>query len=482
MKRFFSLILAVLLSTSLVFSGPAQDFEKVGYLEAIGNLNDQYDLVLPLFSQRESYQSRIDLALHPDNKQLDVLTFTLAEDTVGFSLLAAAIEVVRRGGQARIGYDAFSSKVSPELQAYMREKGVDLRAYRPLGFKVKDFFSFFKMGLGLLGIARFLNMRTHDKVFITKHGIVVGSSNYSKYYYILGKKEIPDKKDRFDAWSFLDREILIQGPAEVDAREEFEKKWADTEFWSTGSKEVKLTDELRNKFDLALEKQRQFIVGVQGSKNLKDFVRVENLEYVTDKVSRQKKQKNIHNRILEMINSAQTEIVIENPYVLLTDDVFQALVAAKKRGVRVKIYTNKAGGSDEGDVGKQFKVDLRRLENTGFEVMLNESFYIFHGKVVVVDKKHIYWGSYNFDSRSKNFNSENGVFFSSAEIASRIESRTQSGIFVPVDVVGQGKKSYKVVYLARSCQEVYGKRKVETITLPDGRWEKLIMKLKEPLL
>jgi hypothetical protein len=53
---------------------------------------------------------------------------------------------------------------------------------------------------------------------------------------------------------------------------------------------------------------------------------------------------------------------------------------------------------------------------------------------------------------------------------------------VPVDVIGQGKKSYKVVYLARSCLEVYGKRKVETITLPQGNWEKLIMRLKEPLL
>lgn len=453
---------------------------SIPYREALSNLNDGQNLVLPLFSQRSSYQARIDLALTPDNKQMDVLTFTLAEDSVGFSLLAAALEVVEKGGRPRIGFDAFSSKVSPELHAYMREKGIDLRSYRPLKSTLKSF----KMWMKLLlpsNMAAFLNMRTHDKVFITKHGVVLGSSNYSKYYYILGKKDTPDKKERHEMWSFLDREILVQGPGELEAREEFEGKWKATDFWSEGEK-VELTDEIRAKYDALINKQREFIKSVHGSKDLGNFVKADGLDYVTDVMLKNKKKKNIHHQLMEMLRSAQNEIVIENPYVLLTDDVYKLLLEKRKQGVRIKIYTNKAGGSDEGDVGQQFKLDMRNLENAGFEVMLNESFYIFHGKVVVVDNKKIYWGSYNFDPRSRNFNSENGIFFESEQVANMIKRRTASGIFVPVDIVGQGNKSYKVIYHEKSCKAFYGAKKTETIHLPQGWREKVMMWIKKPLL
>lgn len=477
-KKIFILIL--LLLEVLPLRASEKVSYQVSYSEGIQTLNESIDMVLPLFTQRESYQSRIDLALHPDNKQLDVLTFTLAEDSVGFSLLAAAIEIAEKGGAPRIGFDAFSSKVSSELMTYMREKGVELRAYRPLSYNFRNMLYFLK--LGPFGFMNYLNMRTHDKVFMTRHGIIVGSSNYSKYYYLLGKKEMSDKNERWEAWTFLDREILIQGPAEYEAREEFEKKWNEAEFWSTGEK-VNLTLEVRRKYDEAILKQRVFINQVKNSKELNHFVSVQDLEYVNDTSSFIKKNNKIHKKILELISSAQQEIIISNPYVLLPKDIYEALINAKNRGVTIKIFTNKAGGSDEGDVSKQFKFDLRKLENSGFEVYLNEFFYVFHGKVIVVDKESIYWGSYNFDNRSKSFNSENGVFFKSIEIAKVIYERTlKNGIFRGVEIIGQGEKKYNLRYLPQTCKEYYGRPKIETILLPRGFWEKIMMKVKEPLL
>lgn len=474
------LILSLAFSSSVLAAESEFVEDRVDYQEAIQSLNDGQDLALPLFSQRSSYQSRIDLALDPENKQLDVLTFTLNEDAVGFSLMAAAIEIAKRGGTPRIGFDAFSSKVSPELMAYMREKGVDIRSYRPLDFSFKNIFHLLKTVK--LGIFNFLNMRTHDKVFITRQGTIVGSSNYSKYYYLLAKKLMPNKKERWEAWSFLDRELLIQGPAEQEARTEFDKKWSKKDFWSKGE-EVELTPEIRAKYDAEIEKQREFITSVQNTKKFSEFVAVKDLEYVTDTFTLFKKNKKIHRRILDMINKAESEIVIENPYVLLPNDMFKALLKAQARGVKVKIYTNKAGGSDEGDVSRQFKVDLKKLENSGFDVHLNESFYVFHGKVVVVDREKIYWGSYNFDNRSKEFNSENGVFFKSKDIATMIYDRTvRSGIFRAVSLIKQGKKSYSIMYHAKTCREFYVKAKVERIQLPQGFFEKLMMRVKEPLL
>lgn len=479
MKKLLLYVVCIaLFISSISFASADDQVNYVSYPDAISNLNDGQDLVLPLFTQRESYQGRIDLVMHPENTQLDVLTFTLNEDSVGFTLLAAAVEIAKRGGTPRIGFDAFSSKVSPELQAYMREKGVDLRSFRPMGSLKRNILSILE--LGLLGFASFLNMRTHDKVFITHHGTIVGSSNYSKYYYILGKLDNP-KSERNGMWAFLDREVLIQGPAEQTARTEFEKKWAAESFWSTGQK-VQLTPEIRAKYDQVLAKQAAFIEGVKNTKKLGDFVSVKNLRYVTDVMKASEKKKIIHHNILNMIKNAKTDIIIENPYVLLPEDMMTALKAAKARGVRVRIFTNKADGSDEGDVSKQFKVDMRVLENTGFEVFLNDHFYIFHGKVVVVDQKEIYWGSYNFDPRSKNFNSENGVFFESKEVAAQIEIRTQTSIFVPIDIQGRGPKSYTVKYLARTCAEVYKKQRVETVHMEAGFWKRLMMRVKAPLL
>ncbi len=474
-------LLKILTICILTLSFSAFSQERIDFEEAIKNLNDGQDLALPLFSARSSYQARIDLALNPENDRLDVMTFTLAEDAVGFSLLAAALDIVETGRKVTLGPYAFSSKVSPELMAYMREKGVDIRSYRPLNFSFKNVFKLLKL-VGIDGIFNFLNMRTHDKVFMTKHGTILGSSNYSKYYFLLAKKLMPNKKERWDAWTFLDREILVQGPAEEQARAEFDKKWEKKNFWSHGEEGV-LTDEIRAKYDGEIAKQREFINNVKNTKKQNDFISVKDMEYVTDTFTMVSKNKKVHRRILEMITNAKSEIVIENPYVLLPTDVYKALLKARDRGVVVKIYTNKAGGSDEGDVSKQFKLDLKRLENSGFDVHLNESFYVFHGKVVVVDREQVYWGSYNFDNRSKMFNSENGVFFKSPDIAKMIYDRTvKNGIFRAVSLISEGKKSYKIMYHAKSCREFYIKNKVEKISLPQGFFEKLMMRVKEPLL
>lgn len=122
--------------------------------------------------------------------------------------------------------------------------------------------------------------------------------------------------------------------------------------------------------------------------------------------------------LFHLINGAQNEIVISNPYVVLTEEMMQAFEAASKRGVQIIIVTNSPESTDSAVTQAFFlndwKMLLERAPTTRLFVALGDR--KFHGKAFVGDGKVSGDTSFNADLLSGFINGEIGGISRSASL------------------------------------------------------------------
>jgi putative cardiolipin synthase len=121
----------------------------------------------------------------------------------------------------------------------------------------------------------------------------------------------------------------------------------------------------------------------------------------------------------KLVDSASKSIVIQNPYVVLTEDMIKSLEAASKRGVKIDIITNSPLSTDS-DVTQAFFLEdwpmvLARCENARIFVATGER--KFHTKSAVIDGEQSFVSTYNLDLLSGKVNSEVGAVVKSPEVA-----------------------------------------------------------------
>ena len=104
--------------------------------------------------------------------------------------------------------------------------------------------------------------------------------------------------------------------------------------------------------------------------------------------------------VLNAINSSKKTICMAT-YSFTSKPVAAALVAAKQRGVDIKIVSDEKANS-----GKYTATQY--LANQGVNVRLNGNYPIMHQKFIVVDNSTVETGSFNY-SAAANRNAENGV-------------------------------------------------------------------------
>ncbi len=111
----------------------------------------------------------------------------------------------------------------------------------------------------------------------------------------------------------------------------------------------------------------------------------------------------VQKKLLELINNAQKEVLIETPYFLPGSNLRKALIEASARGVNVKIVIPK-----KSDVGVMDILTSRYLGELSRQ-KIKIYFYMpqnLHAKVFMFDRKTFLVGSANFDYRSFRYQHE----------------------------------------------------------------------------
>lgn len=103
--------------------------------------------------------------------------------------------------------------------------------------------------------------------------------------------------------------------------------------------------------------------------------------------------------ILHELKKARREILVQ-AYSFTSEPLTLALVEAKKRGVHVEVLLDH---SNE----KEKYSDLKLFLEHGLPPLIDANHPIAHNKVMIIDKKTVVTGSYNFTNQAEHENAEN---------------------------------------------------------------------------
>lgn len=98
--------------------------------------------------------------------------------------------------------------------------------------------------------------------------------------------------------------------------------------------------------------------------------------------------------ITYQIDTAKKELLIE-AYHLTNKEIIRHMTYARKRGVDISILIDKVA-----------KREAKHLISLGFAVRIDNKPHIAHNKIMIIDRKSVITGSYNF-TKNANSNAEN---------------------------------------------------------------------------
>lgn len=120
---------------------------------------------------------------------------------------------------------------------------------------------------------------------------------------------------------------------------------------------------------------------------------------------------NCEDRILEEIGAASQQIRVQM-YLFTSKPIADALIAAKKRGVKVQVILDKS--QEKGTYGK-----WPVLRRDGVEIFFDREHETANNKVILIDDHTVITGSYNFTRAAEEKNAENIVIINDEALCSK---------------------------------------------------------------
>lgn len=378
--------------------------------------------------------SRLSLA-HQAEKSIDVQYYLIKNDLVGRTFILALLNAANRGVRVRLLLDdMFTSGYDVGLAALDSHANFEIRIFNP--------FRRGAAGRSLGAATEFgrINRRMHNKSFTVDNQItIIGGRNIADEYF--GARE--DAK-------FGDLDVAAIGPVVQEVSNMFDTYWNHQaalpalafvkELDDPAVQLEALHERLKHSQDDILDSK---YAGAVSSKAL-EYIESDNslfewapYQLVVDSPdkgikSKAKEADSITTPLIESLRSAEKEMIILSPYFVPMKSGIKALSAIQKSGVDVTIITNSLAANNQFTVHGGYAPSRKPLLEAGvkiFEVrpdadVAGTEFVnaggakaTLHTKAFIIDDKEVFIGSFNFDPRSANINTELGVIIRDPELA-----------------------------------------------------------------
>lgn len=388
---------------------------------------------------------------------IDVQYFIWSSDNVGTLAAEALLRAAERGVKIRVIVDDFLIDVEDKtLLALAMHPNISIRIYNP---KHSIGTSSAARVMNLLKDFRSFNQRMHDKVFIVDGvAAITGGRNMADEYY-----------DFDHEYNFRDRDALLLGEAVNDMRASFERFWSNplsvpvTDLYAGNGilkKRVAVNDAeiqavYRGLHQYAASPEnfapevREAIEAIPTHfPALSEALRWGKIRVINDVPGKNANRFDLGGggrattELASLLASAQNRVVIQSPYLVLTDEARALFKQLIDRNVAIQISTNSLSSTDNLAAFSGFRSQRETLLKMGIEIyeykpnaanqkklMRRNSVgegkmpvFAIHAKSLVVDGKTAFIGTFNLDPRSVNLNTEVGVIIENAEIAQQIET------------------------------------------------------------
>jgi putative cardiolipin synthase len=270
----------------------------------------------------------------------------------------------------------------------------------------------------------------HNKLLIAdNHAVILGGRNIGDYYFGLSR-----------SYNFHDLDVLGAGPVAQQASAMFDDLWNSTWVVSAGALPVTTDPESIVRGTESLSGQLKKAGSLHGFP-IEPRSWTEELTQVTgqlqlgssrliyDRIADDQIVEGLTAPLRQAVDAAESEILLVNAYIIPTQHFIDSLRTLTKRGVRVGILTNSLASHDVPAVNSHYQRWRKPLIESGAELYelradpgiksqvdtepTVSKFVGLHTKAFVVDRRQVFVGSFNFDPRSVNINTEMGVLVDS---------------------------------------------------------------------
>lgn len=398
----------------------------------------------------EALLARAWLADHAA-RSIDVQYFIWSTDNIGILASEALLRAAERGVKVRVLVDDLLIDAPSEaMLALALHPGIDIRIYNPtLNVGTSTARRIANVVTGL----RTVNQRMHDKTALFDGVVgITGGRNMADEYF-----------DYDQAYNFRDRDVLALGPVVADVEASFDRFWASAQ---AAPVETLLAKELRK---MTPEKVKAVYADLHAyagrPKNFAPEVRraLQDLPQRFDRLLRELvwdevlflsdlPGKNTARRRLDgggrtttalarQLEKARKRVTIQSPYLVMPEGALELFRDLVGRGVEVRMVTNSLASTDNLMAFSGYRKQRRAILASGIQVFefkpdpaimrelierharLEKGAPVFaiHAKSMVIDGETLFVGTFNFDPRSANLNTEVGVLIDNPALATRVE-------------------------------------------------------------
>ncbi len=397
------------------------------------NVDTQMSQGLTAYLALDDAFSSIASRLHLINKaqhNIDLQYYIWENDSIGHLMLAELLKAADRGVKVRLLIDDQNgTKLDATLKQLAAHPNFEIKLFNPYKFRKLRVIDYaFRL--------KHINHRMHNKLIIADGAIAVtGGRNISREYF-----------DASDNFQFTDMDILFYGTAVQHANEVFHKFWNDNLSYSVpqllGDGNQEQLSKLRQYYELtALQKdqlkKRIELAEKQINKHLKDRpINWAKAHFIADSPNKIRGEAThdqlIYSQMLNIMGEPKQHLELVSAYFVPTRKGTDYLVNLSKNDVRIRILTNSFLANDVAVVHAfyqkyrhdllqngiklyEFKPYIERNKRTWYEVVTGnvipakgKNTSSLHAKFFDIDGM-VFIGSFNFDPRSANLNSEVGL-------------------------------------------------------------------------
>jgi len=384
----------------------------------------------------EAFSTRFSIASFAE-KTLDVQYYLWKGDLAGQLLMWRLLEAADRGVQVRFLIDDIFHAGRDQAYALLdTHPNFEIRVFNPMANR---------------GLARYLNYaanrrqlnhRMHNKIFLADNAVaVLGGRNIGNDYFGIDTKA-----------NFFDLDVLTVGQGAREAGAAFDEYWNsryavpirvlhDREY-TAGDLEVK-REQLRQ--SLVNKDALPYALEIEATETLQNLARWRKeltwvpAHVVVDPLERFEGQGEsaIMEFAAEFIKDINSDFVVESAYLIPSKEGLENLSSMVARGVRVRLLTNSLMSNNHLSAHSGYMKYRKAILETGAELYelradadLREHFEAYqrdsevpagiHTKSFVIDGEQTLIGSFNFDPRSRDLNSEIGLAISDKAFAREV--------------------------------------------------------------
>lgn len=415
--------------------------------------------VMPLPNPRDSFAARVKL-VRAAQSSLDVQYYIWRSDVSGTLLLQEARAAADRGVRVRLLIDDNGTAGLDELlSALDAHPRIEVRLFNPFTIRNPKWIGY------LLDFPR-LNRRMHNKS-MTADGVatIVGGRNVGDEYF-----------GASDEGLFADMDVLAVGAVVPEVSRDFDRYWNSDSAYPLASilgrgplspRRVLRAHAAATWNDPRARAYRRAVTArvpddffLDGPARLFEWVPVAMVSDDPAKALDQAPPRaGLLHGLTDLLGRPRSEVGVVSAYFVPTDAGTAAFAAMAARGVKVSVFTNGLASTDVGVVHAGYAKHRRALleagvrlwemkgtlsprlgmtivgsgSGTGRERMAGPvaraSRTSLHAKTFTADRRSLFVGSFNFDPRSADLNTEMGFVIDSPAMAGRLQDEFDRGLY-----------------------------------------------------